>query len=891
MSGRILYITDKFGVSDGYKPAFERMLNKAGIRREWVILANIYNLVQSPLKKYGNENTWKFDDEKLDRISAAFRSRLTALRPTLVVVSDPAVLGVLANGDRRLATLEKMRGGVYEFEGYRCIVTYPVTAIHQRVDTRLLVNDDTGEEDKQEPYQVKDGAQILQWDWQKIGRFYHGKQRKLPEFKYSVCRSLDDLYAARKYLLECVILSTDVETGLYPPTITCVGYTGMLRNGAMHTFVIPFHDPSAQSQCFWPTEDEHMIAWAIVREINESPVIKTMQNGAYDCSYFIRDQVPTRNYLLDSQYMWWSLYMELPKRLDFITSVLCDNYQYWKDDIKGEENESIDSNIESYWRYNALDCYSTLCDTLYLTKLMSGNKAMQFNFNDAMLRTYSGLGMSMRGVKVDWERRDYHRKNLEREMDEKNRQVQWMLDDPEFNVSSSQQKQSLLYDLFGLRERTAKGRFVDPNKPKRGLNAPSGGKIPLKLAKSEHPLFRYIIETIEDALEPRVQLSNIFGYTDSSKPYGVRGGLFMPTGRFRTALNSCGTETTRFSSKKSNFWDGGNAQNIRGDYKDWLIADENHVILDVDYSQSDDVFIAFESQDPDKIKVIEDGLDAHAYNGELFFNIPYDKIVEGKRNKEEWCVHPIKGVRQNSKRAGHGANFQMAGLTLYVTMGREAVVACAEVLGFADAGLWDQDRLVNLCAQLMAKYRRRYKRLNKNEWYKEIYNQLKTTGAITNAFGITRNFIGNPDDNATQREATAFYGQSGTAGNMNRVMYEIDHGWIPPVFRDAPNPEAKVRPLKMDWESHGFSFHLQVHDNFMSQLNLGHSKWREAAHNLLQVMNRPVIIHGRTVRVLAEAELGIRWGKKMLPWDGRDPRDIEGIVAKLKSMERIHTHG
>lgn len=884
MSGRILYMTDKFGVSDGYKPAFERLLNKAGIRREQVILAHIYNLVPKPLKKYGNESTWKFDVEQLDKIKAAFVQRLRAIRPALVVVSDPAILGVLAGGDRRLATLEKMRGGVYMFDGFRCIVTYPITAIHQRVDTRIIANDDTGEEDKQDPYQVKDGAQILQWDWQKVGRFYHGKERKLPEFRYSVCRTLDDLRAAKRFLSESVCISTDIETGNYPAQITCVGYTGLLSDGRIHSFVIPFTDRSKESGCFWDSEDDHLVAWMTVCEINEYEAVKAMQNGAYDCSYFIRDRAPVRNYLLDSQYMWWSLYMELPKRLDFITSILCDNYQFWKDDIKGEENESEAQNMESYWRYNAMDCYFTMCNSLYLLRLLSTNKGMQYVYNDALMRLFSGLAISMRGMKVDWDKRDYHRKNLEREMEEKARLVQFMLDDHEFNVSSSAHKKSLLYDLFGLRERTARGRYVDPNKPAKGLNAPSSGKIPLKLAKSEHPLFRYIIETIEDALEPRVQLSNIFGYSDDTKPFGVRGGLFLPTGRFRTALNPCGTETTRFSSKKSNFWDGGNAQNIRKDYRDWIVADENHFFLDVDYSQSDDVFIGYESQDAEKIRVIESGVDGHSLHGELFFGMPYDRIVAGKKVGDPLIVHPITGVRQLSKRVVHGTNFQMAAQTLYVTMGREAVVAAAELLGHYDAASWSEDRLIQLCGTFMAKYRAKYPRLTKKEWYKEIADQLHRTGSVTNAFGITRNFLGNPGDNGTQREATAFIGQSDTAGNMNRVMYEIDHGWIPKEFRDGPNPDRYAKPLRMSYESHGFAFFMQVHDNFVSQLNLNHPNWREAASNLLHVMNRPIIIHGREVRIAAEAEIGIRWGKHMLEWDGKNPRDIEGIVARLKSM-------
>jgi hypothetical protein len=884
MAGRILYVTDKFGVSDGYKPAFQNLLKKAAIPSGAVLMTNIYNLVKNPLKKYGNETTWKFDIDKLDEIKRAFDARLNAIKPDLVVVSDQACLGVLTNGDIKGSTLEKMRGGVYEYNGYRIIVVLPITAIHQRVDSRIIENED-GDKDTQEPYQIKDGAQTLSWDWQRVGRYYHGRERKLPPFVYSVCRTLDDLFAARRFLLDSVVISHDIETGNYPPQITCAGYTGVHSDGSVRTFVIPLTDPYSESGCFW-SEEDHLVAWSLIVEVNACDAIKTMQNGAYDSSYGIRDRAPSKNYFLDSQYMWWSIYMELPKRLDFITSILCDSYQYWKDDIKGQENETGIGDLEGYWRYNALDCYWTMMNTLYLLQLLTlpKNRKMLENFKDAMLRVYSGLAISMRGIKVDFARRDYHRIILEEEMAEANQFVQSMLDEPDFNVSSSDHKKDLLYNLFGLRERTARGKLVDQSKPKKGVNAPSGGKLPMKMAKTEHPLFRAIIETIESALEPRVQLSNLFGYTDPSRPYGVRGGLFLPTGRFRTALGATGTETTRFSSKKSNFWDGGNGQNIRGKYKDWLVPESpDHIFIDFDFSQSDDVFIGYESQDQNKIDVIESGRDGHAVHGELFYGIPYDSIVAGKKAGEDWVIHPIKGVRQNAKRVVHGTNFQMAGFTLYVTMGREAVVSIAELLGNPDAGSWSEERLVNLCAELMAKYRKKYPRLTKRGWYQEIADMLMRDGAITNCFGITRQFLGNPKDNGTQREATAFIGQSATAGNMNRVMYEVDHGYMPQVFRDGPNPDRYEQPLKMNHESHGFSIMLQVHDSFLTQYDTRHPRWKEAARNMLHVMNRPVIIHGREVRIKTEAEVSLRWGKSSIEWKGNNPHDLDAIIGRLKA--------
>lgn len=881
---RILFMTDRYKVSKGYEPAFTKLLAKAGIHRHQVLPADIYNLVTNPLKKLRSTDTiWRFDPEKLDEIREAFDMRVRTLRPSVIVVACPAVLGIFANGDLSMATLDKMRGGVYDYKGIPVIITYPITAVNQRIDTRIIENDD-GEQDKQAPYRVPQGATILNWDWQKVGRFFHGKQRKLPPFQYSICRTIEDCHAAKRFIDSCVLAAVDIETGLFPAQITCIGYCGVTPDGTVRSFVVPFYDEFSPGGCFWADPEDHAIAFGICQEINANPVTKTMQNGAYDSSYFIRDCMPTRNYLLDSMILWWSLYMELPKSLDFISSILLDNYQYWKDDIKGDDQSKVaakDRTTERYWRYNALDCYNTLFNTLYLNKMLTTQPAMQHNYKEAFMRMLSGLKMSMRGMKADFARRDYHRDTLIRERDEATAAFRYIICDDDFNINSSPQKISLLYDFMGLKPRNDRGRFVERDGVGKG-KAPSAGAIPLKMAKTEHPLFAYIIDHLQDAMAPDTQLGNVFGRKDLETGK-ITGGIQCYSGRFRTAFNAVGTETTRFSSKKSNFWDGGNAQNIRGKYRDWIVADENHVVLDIDFSQSDDVFIGYESQDPEKIAVVESGLDAHAVNGELFFGISYDEIVAGKKAKDPRIVHPTTGIRQLAKRIVHGTNFQMAGMTLYVTMGRDAVVAAAELLGYTEASNWDQNRLVALCDQLMSKYRKRYKRLTNKEYYAEIAKQLRT-GVITNAYGTTRKFLGDPNDNGTQREATAFIGQSDTAGNMNRAMVEIDHGYIQSHFRDGVNPDRFEKPLQMSYESHGFAFHLQVHDNFVAQLDTRHPKWKEAANNLLIVMNRPVIIHGREVRIRAEAELGLRWGKNMLEWDG-DAKTLDSLVYQLQTME------
>ena len=875
---RILYLTDKFGVSQGYSKSFSLMLANCGIKRKQVIETNIYGLVNKPLIKKGNRKAWGFNPERKDEIEAAFNQRIETVAPDIIVCSCPAILGFLCDWDWDLATLDKCRGGVYYYRGIPVIVTYPITAIHQQVDQRLLKDAD-GDDIAYEPYRVKQGAWILARDWEKVGRFNLGVQIRLPEFEYSVVRSIEDAKAAEEFLGNCKLIGVDIETGCYPAQITCCGFTGITVDGRCRSFVFPYYDPfSTQVKgCFWEDESDHEIVWSIMCRILDNDVLKTMQNGFYDSSYFIKYRTGCRNYQLDSMYLWYSLYMELPKTLDFISSILLDNFQYWKDDIKGLDQDNIagKEGMETYWRYNALDCYYTLFNTMRLMVVFEQSEMMRNNYKDTWMRMVSGLQLSMRGMRADFKRMDEHRIALIEDASRRKSRFRYLIADPTFNINSPVQKCQLFYDVLGARERNKSGRYVTN---KKGDNR-SSGKIPLKMIKTEHPYFKFLVDALEDSMEPDKQLSNVFGRRDPETGY-VKGGIKFFSKRFRSAFNAAGTTTTRFSSKSSNFWDGTNAQNIREIYRDWLVADDGCILFDVDFSQSDDVFMGYEANDAAKIKVIESGVDGHAVHGELFFKVPYDEIVSGKKADDPWIVHPITGVRQISKRVVHGTNFQMAGVTLYMTMGRDAVVTAAKLLGFKDADSWTQERLVNVCVYMMSQYRKKYPRLTKNEYYKEIATALKTKGTLTNAFGIERRFIGDPADNGTQREATGFIGQSDTAGNMNRTMYEIDHGYIPERFRDGQNPSWRARPLQMNWQSHGFMFLLQIHDSFVGQLNLRHPNWKEAIHNLLTVMERPIIINGHSVSIRTECAIGKRWNKKsMVEWKSKDVHDLDRLIA------------
>jgi len=868
---KILYFTDPLGITEGYMPTFVRLLQACKLDIKDVQFANLHKVVDGALKRRGNEKEMTLSgDEGVRRAVKTYMDHMIqTVKPNLIVTSCSAALGILNGIIYGADKISKTRGSVYSYRGIPSIIVPPISAIHRQQKTKSVDEDlEDSLEGQGDVYKVKDGYWLWVRDWAKVARYAHGKQRQFPAFQYSVTRTIFDLKQAEHWLHDCVLSSHDLETtgsaeaGGY--TISCSGYTGLKPTGEMRTFVIPFADKFQPDGVFWQNDSDFAEAVETVRRINANPSVKVYQNGSYDSAYNITWGMPQHNYQLDTMHMWHALYPELDKSLDVIASILLDDYAYWKQDLKGlkeEKGRQRDRDMERFWRYNGLDCHYTLCSGLLLLRLASGTPEVKFNYANEFPQMLSGLAMTMRGLKADFEKREALRQKLEEQYNANIESFRRLIDDPEFNVNSPQQKAELFYTLLGATPRNAKGKII---KGKTGKGK-SAGKLALRMIATEHPFFKRVSDSMQAAMEPRTQISNVCD-------------VHVATHRMRSSV-SVRTETWRYSSSSSPFWDGTNMQNIRKSMRDWLVADDGYILFDVDYSQSDAVFVAYESNDQKYIKTMSSGQDSHAIHGEFFFKVPYEEIVKGNHKDDPRITHPITGIRNITKRIVHGANFQMAGGTLYVSMGRESVIAAAVKMGYDQALLWDEETLCRFCQALLHRFRGLYPRLSKKGWYGEIAERLKKERKCTNAFGMTRSFIGTPTDSGTQREATAFYGQSDTAGNMNRTMEEIRFGYIPPTFRDGPNAHAKEKPLKLEDKEFGLMTCLQVHDSLVGQLDTRAPRWKEALYNLLLVMERPIIINGHQVSVKTDANVGKHWGKGMIPWKSGDPYDLDRIRA------------
>src|SRR3546814_19642740 len=76
------------------------------------------------------------------QIKAAVERKIRATKPTLIECSDPVALVLFMNWDQRSATIDKTRGGVYDYDGIKVIIVSPITEINRQFDARMLKDDD-----------------------------------------------------------------------------------------------------------------------------------------------------------------------------------------------------------------------------------------------------------------------------------------------------------------------------------------------------------------------------------------------------------------------------------------------------------------------------------------------------------------------------------------------------------------------------------------------------------------------------------------------------------------------------------------------------------------------------------------------------------------------------
>lgn len=524
------------------------------------------------------------------------------------------------------------------------------------------------------------------------------------------------------------LIAVDIETARDPLRITCIGYTGVFKDGTSASMVLPL-------------DSMFSVTW--MRKFNDLPAAKIFQNGKYDNAYLTAWNAPIRNWLWDTANLFHSWYSELPKDLGFLNSFLVLKAAYWKDLSKTDD-------LHEYYKYNALDTWATANAMLALVSEMpewaKNNYMNEFPLNfPCHLSEMTGMKRDLNELKIAGQEQDKIIQDNCSSLDQ-------MLGMTGFNTNSYKQKQSLLVilgckDIKGTDEKA------------------------LKKAGTRHPLNARIMSQITKVQKARKLRSTYLTEDTKSKEYH---------GRILYSLNPHGTDTSRLASTEHHFWCGLQYQNIpRGrSVKRTLIADDGFLIAEVDLEQAESRDTAYIAGDTDLIDAVTGTNDFHSVNASSFFGVPYDSIYSNELRKTI-----DSDLRDLAKKVNHGANYNMGANVMVETMGEDYVYKAGRLLKLPI--FWSA---VQICEFLLSAFHTKYPRLS-SIYYPGIVSDIVTTQMLSSkathevqyqasSLGLTRYCFGDPVKNKRNKNAyIAHPPQSLNAMTLNKaymtVFYEI----------------------------------------------------------------------------------------------------------------------
>lgn len=588
------------------------------------------------------------------------------------------------------------------------------------------------------------------------------------------------------------IIALDIETAKEPYIhITEVGYTAVwFVDGKLVT-----HSTVVQL--------DSMSKLAMVRQFNQLPAAKVMQNGKYDISYLARYNAIPYNYLWDTATLMHGWYSELPKDLGFLGAFFSRHAMYWKDLAKtGNKRDAL--------LYNCKDTYTTALAFLQIIK-----EIPQFAKDNYLLEfplLFPAHMCEMTGVKRDMDELAISKKEQDAIIKKEQESINKILS-TDFNVNSSPSMKQLLI-LLGCKD------------------LESADAKNLAKAALRHPLNGFIISKIIKIRKARKLVST----------YLTEGKEFEHGSKRRIlySLNPHGTDSGRLASKEHHFWCGLQIQNIpRGDsVKRTLVADTGYVLAECDLEQAESRDTAHISGDGNLIAAVSSDRDFHSINASAFFAVPYESIYNQELGKTI-----DKALRDLAKRVNHGANYLMGPSVLVDTMGLDKVWEAQAKLNLPR--LWTPTQVTQY---LLEQFHKTYPKLSAVFYPGVVAEVVKTHMLQSKAThesnyqattaGWTRYCFGRPDKNKLDKNAlVAHVPQNLNAMTLNKAFMQVFYDL---AFRDD------------------FKLLCQIHDSILFQVKQGSEFLIDEVKKRMEI---PVTITGydgitRTFTVPAAAKAG-----------------------------------
>lgn len=514
-----------------------------------------------------------------------------------------------------------------------------------------------------------------------------------------------------KLPLRTSFVSVDIETSRRQ--IDCIS----LAWSEWEAICIPLRQRHAPFS-YWTEEEELQIILKLREKLTKLPVVG--QNWAYDQQYIARQWGFLAPLKMDTMLMHHVHFAGLPKSLDFLASLYCENYTYWKDENKEADEHTPE---EVRWVYNCKDTTYTyeIAKTLWKVKLSMGLKRTKYGTPDEIQHKLFPpvLEAMLRGVQINEAARPKLIFSLTEMEGERQRWLNSVLGKP-LNPRSPKQLQGLFYDELQCKVHT-----------NRKTRRPTTDADALDKIAASDPILRPICSAINQIR----QLSNF------------RSVVAQPLdhdGRIRCSYNIAGTETYRFSSAQDAFGFGTNLQNISSgnelnqdfplpNLRKLFIPDRGYTMGDFDAAQADARVVAWEAQDIPLMELFADpSRDLHNENTAVIYG-----SCKGKNDPH----------RQDAKTGVHLTNYG----------GTPPVLA--QALGIT----------IHEAERFQARWFSAHPAIR--EWHNRILSELQSRRYVENAFGYRRFYFDRIE--GVLKEALAWIPQSTVAIAVNLGILQV----------------------------------------------------------------------------------------------------------------------
>ena len=513
-------------------------------------------------------------------------------------------------------------------------------------------------------------------------------------------------------------ISCDIETKA--GHLECIGFATD-RHSA---FCIPLMCKERHDGYWTHMEEVYLVG--LIREILTHPNAMCFgQNFIYDIQYIYRFWFFIPNVWYDTMNAQHTLFPGTPKGLDYLASMYCEYYVYWKDDGKISDPKIPE---DQRWTYNCEDGWRTF-EVMEQQQPLIKQMGVQhvWDFQQGKLAPLL-LDAMFRGVRCDTSSKAQLSHDLMAEITERETWITACLGHP-LNIKSSKQMQEFFHDDLKIKPIIS-----------RKTGAPTLDDKALSHIASKEPLLQTFVNKIQEL-----------------RSLGVFRSTFVEArldrdSRLRSSYNITGTETFRLSSSENAFGSGLNFQNIpSGDeeqddpttltlpnIRKLFIPDPGYTIFDMDLQSADFYTVVWEADDDEFRDALRSGVDMHGLNAKSLFGLScgadeVKKLHNAKRQLAKiWC---------------HATNY--------------------------GAGAHNMSRACGITIKEAERLRARWFQMHPGilEWHKRTEAELHQYRRASNIFGYRMVFFGRID--AALPEALAWRPQSTTGCVINRAWYNI----------------------------------------------------------------------------------------------------------------------